>query len=133
MNNLEFLLQQSQEIKNQISALQNNLDATNEQIASLCTSDTEGAKTLRGDTLKATVTHKFTRRLNKSKYREWAQDNSMPEGFDDLIVMEEKLNTKTMKKIENEHPEWLQHLSEFVTLSPAKTSVVVSEIKREGE
>lgn len=128
MNQLQGLALKNLELKKQIAGLQSELDAVNEQIASHADNENEGAKTLNEDGVKITVTHKTNRRLNLKAYNEIKDTLNIPEEYP-IIQTKESLNEAAFKKLEKDHPEWLQFTANFVTVSPAKTAVTVKLIE----
>ena len=128
MNQLEGLAQQHLSLKRQIADLQSQLDSINEQIASHAENNNEGAKTLTGESVKITVTHKTNRRLDLKAYNAIKDRLNIPEEYP-IIQTKESLNESVFKKMEKDHPEWLQFTKEFVTVSQAKTAVSVKLIE----
>ena len=128
MNQLEGLAQQHLSLKRQIADLQSQLDSINEQIASHAENNNEGAKTLTGESVKITVTHKTNRRLDLKAYNAIKDRLNIPEEYP-IIQTKESLNESVFKKMEKDHPEWLQFTKDFVTVSQAKTAISVKLIE----
>ena len=128
MNQLEGLAQQHLSLKRQIADLQSQLDSINEQIASHAENNNEGAKTLTGESVKITVTHKTNRRLDLKAYNAIKDRLNIPEEYP-IIQTKESLNESAFKKMEKDHPEWLQFTKDFVTVSQAKTAISVKLIE----
>ena len=128
MNQLEGLAQQRLSLKRQIADLQSQLDSINEQIASHTENNNEGAKTLTGESVKITVTHKTNRRLDLKAYNAIKDSLNIPEEYP-IIQTKESLNESAFKKMEKDHPEWLQFTKDFVTVSQAKTAISVKLIE----
>lgn len=128
MNQLEGLAQQHLSLKRQIADLQSQLDSINEQIASHAENNNEGAKTLTGESVKITVTHKTNRRLDLKAYNAIKDSLNIPEEYP-IIQTKESLNESAFKKMEKDHPEWLQFTKDFVTVSQAKTAISVKLIE----
>lgn len=129
MTNLEGLMRDSYNIKQKINALQQDLDAVNSQIATFTDSE-EGAKTLRDGGYKATVTYKLNRRLNVKKWLEVKDGINLPDDYK-IVVDKPSLDATAFKKLEKDHPEWLQYTAEFVTVSEAKIGVKVEKLEEE--
>jgi len=128
VNQLEGLAQQHLSLKRQIADLQSQLDSINEQIASHAENNNEGAKTLTGESVKITVTHKTNRRLDLKAYNAIKDSLNIPEEYP-IIQTKESLNESAFKKMEKDHPEWLQFTKDFVTVSQAKTAISVKLIE----
>mgnify|MGYP003636312612 CR=1 FL=1 len=130
MNQLQGLANDHIRIKKEIAGLSLELDAVNQSIASLCDAVEDGQKTLTEKGLKVTVTYKQNRKLDIKAYNNIKNTLNIPDDYP-IIKTKESLDEVVFKKLEKDHPEWLQYTKEFVKVTQAKTAVAVKLIEED--
>lgn len=90
--------------------------------------ETEGAFTVKGDSYQITTTGKLTRTINEKLLPEVQSEIPTPL-FERLFRYKPSLNTKELKYIENNEPEYYAIVAKAITTKPAKTAVSFKELE----